>query len=378
MKKVEIKEQTPSSSTGSMDTNRSGLRACVDWVGVTLKNLHSLEEISQILQIPFDDFEIREVGYQGYKSSASYGSILVMWEPPENTVGMGVHVEMSGQACREYEKLFNYEMSWSSFFALIMNFEHKFSRLDLALDDFKGYFTIEKAINKAKEGCVTAHRIQKARVFEEFYLEDGSNCGHTFYIGKSDWMVRFYDKFQERLNKGVEMNDDVTFWNRYEIQLRNDFATAAAKVLAFESYSTGQFIQSFFKSKIDFKVKNNKDKNRSRWKSCKWWIDFLGDVEPLELSQVAPDPTIPRINDWIERQVKTSLATLSYAFDDNPILLDYFLEKGKEQMSKSNYRVADEFKDDKVLKSLYLRDMKEYLKEKKRTFSPPQGNNTLK
>lgn len=364
MKTVKINVPTPSSSTGSMDTTQSGLRACVDWVGVTLKNLHTLNEISQILQIPESDFELREVGYQGYTKSATYGSIMVMWEPPANTVGMGVHVEMSGQACREYEKLFNFEMTWSSFFALIMNFEHKFSRLDLALDDFKGYFTIEKAINKAKDGCVTAHRIQKARVFEEFYLEDGANCGRTFYIGKSDWMVRFYDKYQERLNKGVEMDDSITFWNRYEIQLRNEFATACARVLAFESYSTGEFIKAFFKSKIDFKIKNKNDKNRSRWKSCKWWEDFLKDIEPLELTQVAPDPTIPRINDWIERQVKTSLATLSYAFDGNPVLMEYFLEKGKEQMSRANYRIADEFKNDTILKSLYLRDMKDYLKEK--------------
>ena len=107
MKTVEINVPTPSSSTGSMDTSQSDLRACVDWVGVTLKNLHTLNEISQILQIPEDDFELREVGYQGYTKSATYGSIMVMWEPPANTVGMGVHVEMSGQACREYEKLFN-------------------------------------------------------------------------------------------------------------------------------------------------------------------------------------------------------------------------------------------------------------------------------
>ena len=50
-----------------------------------------------------------------------------------------------------------------------MNFSHKFSRLDIAIDDFQGYFTIEQAYRCAKKGCLVAQRVQKVRSYEEFF-----------------------------------------------------------------------------------------------------------------------------------------------------------------------------------------------------------------
>lgn len=366
VEKYEFEDLTPSGSTGSMNTIENGLRALVDWVSVTIKEVQSLSDACAILGLPESEFEVREVGFRGYLKSATYGKIMVAWEPPKNTIGMGVHIELSGEACREYEQYFDLDFNWSQFFALIMNFNHKFSRLDIAIDDFKGYFTINQIYRTAKRGCMTAKRIKKARSYEEFFIDNGKTFGRTFYVGKSDWMFRFYDKLPERLNKGIDLTDSLKCWNRYEIQLRNKIATEAAHVLAYEAYSLGAFAKGFFKAKIDFKVKNVNDSNKSRWKSQKWWLKFLDDCEEVELTQIAPDPSIPRIANWFDVQVDTSFATFLEAFDNDPVVVDFYKLKGAEKMERKHERMIHEFNKNPELKRLMYEDMKNFVKEKTR------------
>ena len=52
---------------------------------------------------------------------------------------------------------------------------------------------------------------------------------------------------------------------------------------------------------MDVKKPSKTDRKKSRWESKKWWSDFLGDCEKIKLSQVAPDPTIEKIGNWIEK-----------------------------------------------------------------------------
>lgn len=366
VEKYEFEDLTPSGSTGSMNTIENGLRALVDWVSVTIKDVQSLSDACGILGLKESEFEVREVGFRGYLKSATYGKIMVAWEPPKNTIDMGVHIELSGEACREYEQHFDLEFNWSQFFALIMNFNHKFSRLDIAIDDFKGYFTINQVYRTAKRGCMTAKRIKKARTYEEFFIDDGKTFGRTFYVGKSDWMFRFYDKLPERLNKGIDLTDSLKCWNRYEIQLRNNIATEAAHVLAYEAYSLGAFAKGFFKAKIDFKINNVNDSNKSRWKSQKWWLKFLDDCEEVELTQIAPDPSIPRIANWFDVQVDTSFATFLEAFDNDPVVVDFYKLKGAEKMERKHERMIQEFNKNPELKRLMYEDMKNFVKEKTR------------
>lgn len=355
----------PYRNTGAMTPTHNGLRALVDWVSVTFKTIKNLQEACQLLNLPIEEFTLLETGFNGYRKSAIFGQIKVAWDPPENTVDMGTHINMSGSACRQYEQYFDLKHNWSEFFALCMNFEHKFSRLDIAIDDFKGYFTVEQAYRCAKRGCMTATRVQKARTYEEFNLEDGSTFGRTLYIGKSDWIIRFYDKLPERLNKGIDLTDELKCWNRYEIQLRNKIATEAAHVLAYESYSLGEFVKGFMAAKIDFKINNPKDSHKYRWKSQKWWLKFLGDVEPLSLTQVAPDPSIERIGNWLNTQVDTSFATFLQAFDNDEIVIEYFKIKGTEKMKKEHDRMLKEFNKNKFLKKYMYNEMLDYVYKKR-------------
>lgn len=356
--------ETPYGNTGCVDTEANGLIACVDWVQVTLKSLQNLQEACDLLRLPISSFEIRKSGFLGYNQSAKFGNIIIGWEPLSPIQnGRGVHISMSGQACREYEKYFDLEMNWSEFFALVMNFEHNFTRLDIAIDDFKGYFSIAQLYRTAKAGCMTAQRVKKARNFETFNIDDGKTDGQTLYVGKSDWMFRFYDKKAERSNAGYDLEDYLKCWNRYEIQLRGKLATEAAHVLAFEQYSLGAFAKGFFSAKIDFKIKSKTDSNKSRWESKKWWLDFLGDCEKVHLSQVAPDPTIPKIKNWIGTQVDASFATLVKAFGNDSLIYDYFYYKGREKLGRRHENILEEFEKYPELKQEIWDEMVTYIQD---------------
>ena len=184
---------------------------------------------------------------------------------------------------------------------------------------------------------------KKLEAMRSFFLHSGKTHGRTLYIGKSDWQITFYDKLAERQNKKIDYSDYLKTWNRYEIRLRNHIATEAAHVLAFEAYSLGEFAKGFMSAKIDFKVNSIIDTNKSRWRSQRWWKNFLGECEKLHLTQVAPDPSVEKIGNWLEKQVDTSLATFLEAFDNDQIVLDYFKEKGSEKMTKKHENMLNEF-----------------------------------
>lgn len=339
-------KKTPYCSTGSVDTNQNTLRALVDWVSITFLEVQSWEKITRILSLPDSEFLVQNKGFNGYQNTAKYGNIMIAFNEHGSNSNMGVHLNMNGQACREFEHLFEKDVNWSLFFRLVMAENVNITRLDVAIDDFKGYFTIDQLYRTAKNGCMTAKRIKKARRFEEFFLQDGATCGQTFYVGKSDWVIRFYDKLEERKNKGKDVSVD--FWNRYEIQLRSDVAFQAVDYLAYNEIELGNFVKGFLKDKIDFKIKNKKDSNRSRWKSKKWWLKFLGDIENISLTQQAPDMTIEKKYNWINKQVSKSLYMLTESFQDEDALIDFIKLKGKDNINKNDIRQIEEFKNSEV------------------------------
>lgn len=342
---------TPYSNTGSMDTTPIPLRALVDWVSITFLDVKNWQNIVQIMNLNIDDFEVFEQGSKGYTHTAISGAIKILFNDVTREYSgtrrvredMGIHLNMSGQACREYEQKFGYDIDWSMFFALVLNFRHNVTRLDVAIDDFQQYFTIKQVYSCAKRGCMTATRVKKARAFEEFFIEDGLTAGMTFYVGKGNWLIRFYDKLEERKNDGQEVKVD--FWNRYEVQLRSKIATEAMRYLAYTDNELGTFVKGFISAKIDFKVKNKTDKNKSRWKSTKWWLKFLDDVEKLPLTQIAPDMTIEKKFRWFDTQVDKTFAMLLQSFPSERLLIKFLKERGIERITENEKREIEKFKD---------------------------------
>lgn len=367
-------------NTGALNTSESGLRACVDWVSFTLKSVPSLHDICDILGLDFNLFDDCDFGDKGYLNQLRFGHIQILYNGREN---MGIHVNMSGQGCREFEQYSH--LNWSKLFILLLEFKAHFSRLDIAIDDFEKYLSIKTMKRKLKEGCVRS-KFRTAREMRKTYIADGSSRGDTIYFGspQSRIQVRFYDKLLERLEAGKQIEEDVTHWVRAEVQMRDERAETAAFIIAHEFHTVGVLAKGILSNYMAFVDKDN-NKNKSRWKLSKFWIKFLGDVEKIPLSQVAPDRTIERSYDWIDKQVTTTFAMLYEAFGHDPDFIESMLDDGYSKLRVEHVDILNRFKRENNNSTVMFRDFqakraKEYksreeLKKKKKESSWNEDSN---
>lgn len=352
--------KTPRSNRGVVNPSPPPLSSCVDWFSCTFFNVKKWQELCGIICVPESYFSVKEKGINGYSKSAVWDNIQIYFDG--HNENMGMFLNMSGQGCRQFEETFKETgWGWSDFFEYVMGYNMNITRIDLAIDDFTGYFTLKQIEGCIRRGCV-ASRFRTARNFEEFLLEDGLTNGQTIYFGKTDVIIRFYDKYRERINKGYALNCDIDFWQRTEIQLRGDRAFAAIQCIVQNELQIGNFIKGVLNRYLAFKIKGTQ-KDRAKWKNCKWWEKFLNGVDKIKLSLTAPEKTILRTKDWIDTQICASVATLYEALGDDTLFLEYILNRGKTQMSDKQKELASDFKLD-LNKRLMVKDqMKQFLTE---------------
>lgn len=333
----------PYSNRGVENTDESGLRACVDWLQVTFKNVRSAESIIDLLGLNFDDFVEFENGKYGFSNHLRFGHISIYYSYKEDTL---FHLEITGQGCRELEQFGKYD--WLTLLELILMLDINITRFDIAVDDFKGYFTFGKLINKIKKGHVRS-RFRKARIMEDVELNDGSTAGTTIYFGsaKSDIQVRIYDKLGERISKGMEILEGIEVWNRTEIQMRDKRALQAVYELVQNIHNIGQEVQGILRNYVLFLDPKKNDTNKGRWGISKFWLTFLNGVEPLSLTQVAPDVTIEKVNRWFENSVAANFALLYEAFDNDQAKIMQWIELGKEKQKKKHENMLNRYRAEK-------------------------------
>jgi phage replication initiation protein len=255
---------------------------------------------------------------------------------------------MSGQGCREYE---TYGVKdWCQFFEDALLSGGTFTRLDGAIDDivYDGqapYFTLNRLYRKTREGCVRS-RFKRGKYVQSLLLEDGSSLGETLYFGReqSDIQIRFYEKDYEREEAGETLEEGIIVWNRTEIQCRRDRAHVLAHYLV-EREDFGTVLAGVLKNYLNFLVKG-KDTNKARWEVCEWWNEFLGDVEKLRLTLIAPDKTIERAITWIDKQVSPTLGMIFAAVDGDIDKIMQFVQDGMDRLTKEQIALAKEYSDD--------------------------------
>lgn len=330
----------PYSNTGVQRTGRSGLRACVDWVQATFKNVELYTLIVDVLKLKYDAFYDAPTGSMGYRKCKKYGNISVFHDGTEE---MGIHLQMSGQGCREYES-FN-RSTWKQLFFDFFCYKANFTRLDIAVDDFEGYFKISSIERKIKERLLIS-KFKDSIHMEKVNIESGKSRGKTVYYGssQSNVQIRMYEKNYERADKGN--GDGGEFWNRTEIQTRDERAQKVAELIMVNDdneETVGQIVAGILKYYLRFIVKGN-DSNRRRWKTAPFWDKFLGDVEALRLTTVAPDRTVEKTVNWIGNQVAPSLAILFETFGNDMDIIKQFVDEGRERLTEKEYNMIADFK----------------------------------
>lgn len=358
---TEITNVPPYTNRGVQNTEREGLTACVDWFSCTFVEEKNVDEIIRILGFTGTEFQKSASGRYGYKKAVFFDHISVLYDGQTN---MGVHVEMSGQGCRTFEKYSN--LNWQELF---LRFEvHdvakvNVTRIDLAIDDFQGYFKIPTLIKYLKKGHVTS-LFRIAKHIENIVIATGQDKGHTLYFGRptSDIQVRFYEKNIEQEMKGTIVPEHAQIWNRTEIQARDERAEAFVYLIARNTFDLGKIVTGTLKNYITFRRSNyvngklSKDLNKSRWDTAKFWLNFLGKVEKLKLTMKPVPVTIERKYKWVNHSVKKTLAMLAFAFpEDYEDMIYTFIDEGHSKFEDKDWDVIYDFKH----KNLNLEEFKE-------------------
>lgn len=306
------------SNTHAENTEVNGLRLLVDWVTCSFYFAGTLAELCELIGLAELEFVKEErARYTGYTYTYVSDSIQILTCKKEEKFMLN----FSGQACRQYEEYSN--LNWIYLFSLLLDFFNaKFTRLDIAIDDFKKIYTVN-TIRQAvyKKLCVThlkdwgTNEAGKVETGNDFLTMD------SFYIGgiSSRYVINVYDKYLERKNKGKELTVDS--WTRTEIRFKAEYATMFAINLAQSNESIGYNTMSFLNEKISF-LKPGIYDNKSRAKNDKknvsrWWLKFVGDVGKLKISIKAPDKTIESTKEWLEHSVSPSISLMYHHDPEN-------------------------------------------------------------
>lgn len=328
----------PYSNTGAQSTLGEGLRPLVDWVSATLKNITPDELIEGILLLNPEHFTDCEKGKYGYMNAKRYGHIAVYYNGhPE----MGIHLEISGQGCREYE---SYQiMDWGTLFRVLLACEANITRLDVAIDDFQGYWDLQTIVRKTKRGELVS-KFKHATKIEKIKIETGKTVGHTVYFGSAESRIRIrmYDKLLERIAEGQAV-EGIDVWNRTEIQARKERAQEIAALIA-EDLPIGQIVAGILKYYLRFVVRG-KDSNKSRWKTARFWEEFLQGVETIRLARSKPEQSVEKKIAWLERQVAPTLALIVKAFEGDMKQIYKLINDGSRRLKPKDLALIQDFKD---------------------------------
>lgn len=266
----------------------------LDWLECTFKG-DILSILSQLHSyfISWDELDFGQMFYD--RSAVVWETGRVFWSTTRTD--MGVHVRLPPSAIQSVG------LSSDTVFRDLYFLGAKFSRLDIAADDFEGHLSIPVI----REKCLAHELVTRARFVDEYGGLIGRS-GRTISIGQrgSGQYMRIYDKSAEQ----AERHEGVyTHWVRCELELRGDKAQAAAIQIIRNPDCWRDLARGWFMQFLDFKVVGQ-DTNKSRWASCGWWLAFLGDAAKIRLVIEKVLASVERTRRWIDRQAVPALYVL--------------------------------------------------------------------
>lgn len=294
-----------------------------DWISFTIKKNISIDYIiSDFLKMNSADFIELDRGNYGYKRQIANGNVRIYSDGKED---MGIHIQLSGQGCRQVEESLNGD--WLTLFKKIIEAEGTFSRCDIAIDDKTGVLDIKK-IQKKTEKKEYVSRFNSWSI-NTSCKNDSDKYGKSVYFGsaKSDIRLRFYDKAVEQ---GVEGH-----WIRTELQLRDERANVAIR-LYLSGKTIGDIVTGVLKNYIRF-VDPSSDSNKRRWKTSKFWDEFIADAEILKLTEGQKERTLDDVYTWINKSVGPSLALLVKASDGDLAIIHEMIIEGSKRLKPKHY-----------------------------------------
>lgn len=348
-------ESGGSSNTPAQCTDRTGkIRVLIDWLGFTFNSEESsLDAVLQLFYdlccIDFNDWNVGRRNYEGYANSLTFENINIYFDGAEN---QGIHVDITGQGCRYIEVLYQKlrvqelqktQVTWFEFINAVVSVGGKFTRVDIAIDDFSQYYTVPYLFQKCLSGELTM-KFKSWRPDGAFGADGVAKNGMTLYFGSAEsrFQVCIYEK-------GLQLGTDLD-WTRTELRFKHERAVEFINVVLSHAsndkdYSIGVLAAGILKEYITFRDRNDNDSNKRRWKVSPFWSEFLQGVEPLRLTSALPDRSILKTSQWFKDQVSKSYVMMGLAFhgirDD---WMQRMVDEGKKKLTKRDMEIIAEYR----------------------------------
>jgi len=313
------------------------LKLLVDYLSFRLPYDFPFDDIfNQVLSVPKSNFKFNEDStFNGYNCVYQYGHMKVCTDGLADAYGninykMGHYITMSGQGCRELELFIG--DTWEQLFEIVHNLGGNFTRLDVAIDDFYGFFEVNDLIQKVKnDECVS--RFRYANIFTKYQIEGGESEGASLYCGSETAETRllFYEKnFEQELQ--------IPIWNRTELKLKKKRANAFIESLLQKDKSIGEKTAEYINQYIRFIDKKDSDSNKRRSPISEWWTSFIGTSERLELSMKKPDRNIDTISNYLYHSVSRNLALFNAVFPEE---LETLIGSGTDKLKEEDIEIIE-------------------------------------
>lgn len=338
------------SNTRPERTDRPGLRVLVDWVSCTFHMDADFDQIKQVLGIPDLEMEYFDWGRNTFKEHIRFSNIIIQRKDETN-----YQLSLSGQGCREFENLSKY--NWLELIAILKEFAYcKFTRLDLAIDDFQEHFNVAR-IRQYLQKKLVITRLEDYDDRKKHKIKTGQPIMDSIYLGSinSRLSINFYDKKLEQDNKDKESDGSWDSWTRTELRLKKEYADQTADMILLYNMDLGKVAFGILSKNIRFIKRSGKDKNLRRRDESTWWLNFIGKVEKLKFSLESPDRTIEKAKKWTSHSVAPSLAAIKESDPDNfETWLGNEIELAKERLTSKHEMMINQAKELKILEATKL------------------------
>lgn len=318
----------------------------IDWVQVTFKDI-KLSELLGIFGINLDDTYYTSKGLHGYQATYTYKEKIKFMI--SNQEIMGIHLILSGKACREWEEYI--QGGWDTLFQVIWSTNSKVTRIDIAFDSFtKKYFTTSKILNAIRNGTVSTRSTYVINT-EKINIKSKEIKGHSirFGNGSSEVSLIFYDKLEERKQASYEVDPSIKVWERMELRLRGYTANNLVQEWFNNDMSMSmEYAKGILTNYVNFKQYEGSNTVRNRG-NIKWWSDFLDSAKPLQLSEKAKQSTIQRKKEWFEYSVSKTLSMiyLSNIEDFTQRELVIWITQGLQKFNNSDIDIINQYRIEK-------------------------------
>lgn len=295
---------------------------CFDWFEFTT-HIDTVQSIIKLLGLESVEF-LETYGSNGYKHALMFEKIFIFYDGID---GMGIHVRMSGQGCRNFEKYTSFDCNsndekWNKIIKYIVdNDDVKLTRLDVAYDDFNNLLELEEIVEDVNNRrFVTRFRSNPQVIYE---VDQDCNKSYTVNFGRktSNTFLRFYDKLAERSTKNI-VAEDCKHWVRAEFMFRNENANRFVQLLV-EGKDIEELYFLVMNNYLRFVVPSASDTNKWRWECAPHWYKFCNSVVSDKIGlYVAPSEKYDdfKLTNYVTEQAGAAIYTYIQKFSINDLI----------------------------------------------------------